>query len=224
MLSILIRALLTSLKKKGPATFVSYAASSLNGSSSTLTINKPSGVQAGDLLVVILSMATSTSWTGDTGWQEEYDVATGGVNTLRVAWKIATGGEPSSYTFTAANSHRGIGQILAFRKAAFDKVGTAATKNPSNGTLNIPGITALKGIIVGFVGCGISGTPTTKTFSTPSGMTATANHINVEGTTGNGFGAFHQAVDAGATGNRSTTVGGLNSGTAVGLMVGIKDG
>lgn len=67
-------------------------------SASTLVVTMPSGIVAGNLLVVILTLAgtTASGWTGPAGW-----TSLAGAQGHSIFYRIATGSETSTYTFTA---------------------------------------------------------------------------------------------------------------------------
>lgn len=89
---------------------------------STLTINKPTGVVAGDVLIVniaqagpsggnVLSNPTSSGWTLVAG----ADLAGGTRRWGAVLYKVAGASEPASYNFTLdADGNSGAGSIVAF--------------------------------------------------------------------------------------------------------------
>ena len=93
--------------------------STANSANATLTITKPTGVVAGDLLIVTiaqngtggLSNPTSTGWTLIDGAN-----LLGGTNRrAAVLYKIANAAEPANYTFTLdAQSNQTVGTIAAF--------------------------------------------------------------------------------------------------------------
>lgn len=123
--------------------FVSVASSTSTTGSSSLTINKPADVQEGDLLVAFMVSGTTATWTGATNWTEAVD------STVRVAYKVATASEPSSYTFSrSATGVAASGCIVALRGvsyagrgsiAASQDIGTSSTLNVlSNLTVNSP--------------------------------------------------------------------------------------
>lgn len=93
--------------------------------SSSLVISKPAGVVEGDLMLAFMSTSgtTARTWTGASGWTEVADQ--NAYPNLRVAYKIATSSEPSSYTFTASTSTTYLaGGILALRNATYAGVGS----------------------------------------------------------------------------------------------------
>jgi hypothetical protein len=95
--------------------------------STSLTISKPANVQEGDLLVAYMVSGTSASWTGATDWVEVVD------STVRVAYKVATSSEPSSYTFTrSATGVAAAGTIVALRGVNYTRRGSVVSS--VNGT------------------------------------------------------------------------------------------
>lgn len=85
---------------------------STNGTS--ITIERPQDCQAGDLLLAVLSTDTGTqTWTLPSGWNLIFSY-TNNTN-LAMAWKIATGSEPTSYTFSYSVAETSNGSILVIR-------------------------------------------------------------------------------------------------------------
>ncbi len=104
----------------------------LSPTTATVTVNKPAGTVAGDLMVMVGATGSLVrTWTGDTGWVEVADQ--GAPPNLRIAYKVAGSSEPSSYTFTI-DTATGTGIfacILTYRNAVYDTIGTFATNaNP----------------------------------------------------------------------------------------------
>lgn len=200
-------------------TYVAGVAFGETTASSTLTINKPTGVAAGDLLVSIvafgaISDSNNATWTGDTGWTEVYDQ---GVNpNIRVAWKVAGSSEPASYTFTTSVSsgyHGGV--VLAFRGAAFDVCGSAVVA-ASGGNVTASAITVSEAnsILLGFWFT----TANIASFSTPSGMTLLIDGSN---STNPDFDTFYQNVGAGSSGTK-TSGPGAGTRNVGGILLSIK--
>lgn len=93
--------------------------------STTIVINKPSGVVQNDLMVAIVTAddtGSNKTFTGPTGWTEAGDF--GG---LAVYYKTAGASETSTYTFTCSSGQVLSGIIMAFRNAAWDLIGASAT-------------------------------------------------------------------------------------------------
>jgi hypothetical protein len=181
-------------------------------SSSQLILTKPSGVAAGDLLIAFMCGDSSAAWTGDTGWTELIDGrASVGLPGVRVAYKIATGSEGSSYTFTCSQT-TGSGVILAYRNAAVDVTGSAA--GASFGDVVATSITlSADGLLLGF----FAHSSGSRSFTAPSGMSLIAEDTDSAQPS---FALFGQEVTAGATGSRTSTPS--FGGGASGVLIGIK--
>lgn len=92
------------------------------GTGTGFTINKPSNVQSGDLMVATFaSCAINTTVNPPAGWTLEYSNAinsNGGPTTLAVMYRIAGGSEPSSWsgTFTGGTRYgRTVVEAFAYR-------------------------------------------------------------------------------------------------------------
>jgi len=194
-----------------PPEFVA-SSSTQNGSvSSTLTINKPVGTVEGDLMVAVMSTASSASWI-DTTFTEVADQQ-GITPGLRVAYKVAGSSEPSNYTFTTNNASLMLaGSILTYRYAAYDTIGafTIAT-NP----LILPSISPSENQSILLA---IGARPAANiTLGTPTSMTARAMDAD---STAPSYIICDQTVTKGPVGTRSMTTG---SATGVaGIMLSIK--
>lgn len=105
-------------------TFVNSASNQNTSSGITqLTINKPTGTVENDLMIAFCMCTSAETWTGDTGWTEIADF--GSRPSLRIAYKIATASEASSYTFTTGTTtNTPSGSILTYRNATYDTIGS----------------------------------------------------------------------------------------------------
>ena len=73
------------------------------------TVNLPTGIVAGETIIVNMSIdgnTTTTFPTADGGWNKITEVNNGSAVTLVVAWREATGSEGSSIEVTTNNSER----------------------------------------------------------------------------------------------------------------------
>lgn len=177
----------------------------------TLTIDKPTGALAGDLLLAIMGSPGSTNFTGDTGWSEIVDVA--GTPSRRIAGKTAGGAEGSNYTFTAGTVGVNVGgAIFAYRDAAFDVVGTSGTAS-AGADIIAPSVSmSSTGILFAWFVTNQPG----RTFTTPTGMLPLAAFSG----SAPSFALFYQQLGAGATGTRTSTPSG--SGDTTGILFAIK--
>lgn len=188
------------------------AASTQNASSSTsLVINKPTGTASGDLMIAVMSIPANSTWTGGTDWTE---VADQGSNpSLRVAYKVAGGSEPASYTFTSSANNTGSGTILTYRYAAYDTIAGAFTTGAN--PLLISSITSTQGQSV-LIAAGAR-SATSVTLGTPVGMTARATDNDA---TSPSRIVCDQIIPKGPTGVRSMSTG--NTSGVSGIMLSVK--
>lgn len=192
-------------------TFVAVGTTNTSGSG-TVTINKPTGLQVGDLMVVFLSAINNNgvTWTQLTGWTEVLDSASSGPS-QDIQWKIATSADVASSTFTFTSSSGGsgyTGSIAAYRSASFDVVG-AATRT-TNGSVTASAITVSgdNSVLIGaFIQSNNGATITTA----PSGM----SQISYSSVAGGTLALYSQDVGAGSSGTKSIGFSGGASSSAV---------
>ena len=98
----------------------------INSDTSTqLVINKPPATSEGDLMIAVMAADSDVTWSGDTGWTEVADQ--GSSPSVRIAYKIATISEGTSYTFISNSVKKLAGSILTYRYASYDKIGVFTT-------------------------------------------------------------------------------------------------
>src|SRR5690606_26455205 len=112
----------------------------------TLTVAKPTGVQAGDLLIAhqtsdVSDLAELTTPTGGATWQLLDQFEEAGALQVKVWWKIAGESEPSSWNFSQESFADGAVLIAAVRNAADDTPTVANTSTTSTTSVPTPGIT-----------------------------------------------------------------------------------
>lgn len=135
-------------------------ATSVDWGSTTLTINKPSGISAGDIMIANISQATNYSPGNYVpagtpalgGWNliaTNNDLGFEKVARGTILYKIADATDANvatSYTFTLGNNHKAAGAIIAFTGINRDipfitkDIGTMQVTYSSNGAI-CPGIT-----------------------------------------------------------------------------------
>lgn len=198
---------------------VSYQTGNNASGLGSLPITKPTGTASGDLLLGVMSVsngAGGATWTGDTGWTEAIDQ--GAEPSLRVAYKTAGGSEGASYSFTSSLTQAEFGLVLCLRGVTWDVIGASVTTLTGNGDLVISGVTSGAGADGGWLlACVASADTGSPTHSTPSGMTLIATHTDASGRR---ISVFMQDISAGATGTRTTTIGGT-AGANGGILVGL---
>lgn len=94
--------------------FVAAASAAHTSSSSTLTLNKPAGVQQGDVLIAVVGVVDETI-TNPTGWTTLETLTTAHAKG-HLAYKVAGASEPTSYDWTLNQSQDDVaGSLVAFR-------------------------------------------------------------------------------------------------------------
>lgn len=159
---------------------------------STLTINKPTDTSNGDLMILIVSVAlSSTAWTFPSGWTALVGTSSSSAPNLGVAYKIASN-EGSNYTVNSSSSSgRYAGAIVTYRNAAYDIIGTrSGTRTASSITVSNNNSVLL----------GLFATETTTTLGTPTGFQLITRYSGLPS-----YGIFSKSVNAGSTGNVSTS-------------------
>lgn len=160
----------------------------------SVTVNKPTGTTSGDLLIAVMSAGSNNqTWTGDTGWTEAAD--SGLLPDLRVAYKVAGGSEPSTYTFTGsfgAGSRSAI--ILTVRGLSYTSIGAFGTIQTTSPVTVSASLTTTVSPAVLLYLAGSSGATTS--WTTPTDM----NYINQEiGSSGSSTIIFSQYTTAAAS-------------------------
>lgn len=195
--------------------FVASASTTNSVSQTTIVVNKPTGTIEGDLMIAFMGCGTSGSgfsWTGDTGWTEVCDQVAGA--NLRIAYKVATASEPSSYTFTLNTSVSSKGaSILTYRYAAYDTIAGAFTTgaNPLVLSSISPSLSQSLLLAVG------ARAAASVTLGTPTSMTA---RVTDNDATAPSYIVCDQTVSKGPTGTRSISTGSTTN--VAGIMLAIK--
>lgn len=194
--------------------FIASAFTQTTSSSSSITINKPTGTVENDLMLAFLSLDAGpggASWDNLTGWTR---VATNGASGRWVAvyYKVAGASEGSSYTFTNPNTNQMYGTILTYRYASYDTIGSfTSNTNP----LILPSITTAESqsILLAYG----QRRAANITLGTPTGMTAQVTDNDATSTSNI---VCVQTVPKGPTGTRSMSTG--SSTDVIGILLSIK--
>ena len=123
-------------------------ATTATSTNNTITINKPTGVIAGDIMIVNITSSDNNSLGGNdanlAGWNLIDGVNING-NTRRISilYKIAGAGEPGNYVFNVPNgtftTDNTVGAIIAFSGVS-NSIPFDVTPGTLNGTNNSPAI------------------------------------------------------------------------------------
>ena len=124
---------------------VSSSLTNENYGDGSVTVAKPSGTVAGDLLVAVyweIYGGGAPAFTGPTGWSTPaggsitHDSGEAGVSyALACFSKVAGAGEPSSYTFGSGIGGSAYGQILRVPGAVLDVAAAASTFGNNSATV-----------------------------------------------------------------------------------------
>ncbi|HZR02677.1 MAG TPA: LamG domain-containing protein [Burkholderiales bacterium] len=190
-------------------------------SAASVTINVPAGTKAGDLLLAAVAARNAATVTAPAGWTAVAALNTTSGTTLRqvVYYRVATGTEPASYTFTLSSSVRTAGLIVAYRgvDTANPIDVSAGQANASASTITAPSITPS---VTGTMLVGLFSAATGTTISSAAGMAYRADVLSGGGT-GIAIGVFdQQQATASATGTRTATAGG--SAVNIGQLVALR--
>jgi len=124
----------------GSAPVVQSETTGNHASSSAITVNKPSGTVAGDLLVC--TIASAQPWSEASGWSVARREASWYLaNSVAVFYKVAGGSEPSSYSFPATSSS-GLASHRCYR------ISGASASAPINATAFASDTTAVSSHVV----------------------------------------------------------------------------
>ena len=205
-----VAALLLSSAHAQAATFFRSASSNQNGAgAATLALNVPSGVVAGDVMIATVDADGTGSIAVPSGWS-----ATGLYNAVsqfgwsQVVFRVATSGEPASYSWTLGSTRKAVGTIVDY--IGVDNAAPIQTSATGSGTASpavAPTITttsAQQRVISDVGGENASGA---FAFTPPAGVTDRLEVYTSTGTPreGNDVADFIQAA-AGATPTRSFTI------------------
>ena len=132
-----------------PLTFV--ASSTVGaGSGTSNVINKPTGAQAGDLLIIAVVHGSSDTTVAISGFVTEFTDSSS-TPRIRVFSRVLDGSEGATFTITGANSARTV-VAVAYRGGAPDVNVVGATSGTSTSASGIaPSITATQaGVLLSF--------------------------------------------------------------------------
>ena len=145
------------------------ASTGANNVGNNVVIPRPAGVQTGDVMVAVVDVKAAPVVPTPAGWTLVSSTANGSSFRQLVYWRVATGSEPASYTWSYGENRAASGAIVAYSGAA--------TTNPvetySAGTGTTTSITApsLTSAVTGAMIVGAFGINADSTIAPPAGMT-----------------------------------------------------
>jgi MSHA biogenesis protein MshQ len=194
-----------------------HEAASSTDRDTSITVAVPAFTRAGDVMLAVVAARDAPSISADPAWTLlRTDVASGGDLRQSVYWRVASGGEPATYTWTLSSRERVAAQIVVYRGAAPTlPVSAGLTSVGSSSNIAAPSV-ASPGpdrTIVSFHGIARS-----TAISPPAGMSGRS-----EANTGSGgsgatiLTADQSTTTGGATGVRTATAS--NSAANIGQTV-----
>jgi hypothetical protein len=197
-----------------PAVTYRAAQTATTAGATSLAINVPAGVQANDLLVAHIARAGNAAINTPSGWTAAGGTTNGNFIRQATYYRVASGSEPASYTWTWTGSQPAAGGMSAYYgvkgSSPLDVVGTAATANNTT-TVSAPSLTTTTddALVLAFFASNSN-----STYSTATGMTERHDVA----TTGMSLGTDDMSqATAGATGAKASTAS--VSGRVVGHQV-----
>lgn len=178
-----------------------------NTASTTITINVPSGVVDGDILVLMV-MSNGASWTTPSGWTVW--LASG--NNRAIYYRTASS-EPASYTITQSVSETASACMVACNDAAIDVMGTISGSNSPSVAASIT-TTANNAFVFDYIAVNTA----SRTVTTPTGYTLLAS--DSDSTSPSYALIYTTQTTAGATGTLSVTVNGNMRSTLFSIIPG----
>jgi len=194
----------------------SFPADQGNEDGTDLTIPVPSGVQSGDILLVIERWAGVVVPTAPSGWSELFNI-TGSVSVFN---RTANSSEPADYTWTGVTDLGRAGCMVAFRNCTIGD--TNSSTLPSSNPMVIPTVTALAdgAALVALSGKPISSFSNTYTANSP--LIEAAQHEAAQGDGGNpsaAFIAYELSISAGSISGREIENTATFSASAAGICL-----
>ncbi|MGV3724636.1 MAG: SBBP repeat-containing protein, partial [Actinomycetota bacterium] len=188
----------------GDLQFRSAATGSNGAGATSLTLPRPSGVAAGDVLVAAIATgSTSVSFTAPAGWGQVINASESTTIRTIVYRRVAVGAEPASYTWTFNSSVRAVGAAAAYSGgnpaqpiAVADGFGNAVST-----AITAPGVTTP---VAGTRLIHVGATAVATTIAPPGGMTERAEAVGSALTLSL---SDEPRPTAGPTGSRTATAG-----------------
>src|ERR687891_434790 len=184
-----------------PAVTYRDAQTATTAGATSLVINVPAGVQANDLLVAHIARTGNAAISTPSGWTVAGGTNNGNFIRQETYYRVASGSEPASYTWTWTGSQPAAGGMSAYYgvkgSSPLDVVGTADTANNTT-TVTAPSLTTTvnDALVLAFFASNSN-----STYSTATGMT----ERHEVGTAGMSIGTDDMSqATAGATGAKTS--------------------
>lgn len=211
---------------------VASATKSHGGGTDSLTINKPSSLATGDLMIAALHIHGSSAGFSLAGWTTLFTGDDGSNQGLRVLWKIATAGDVAASNFafsTSGTSGDGMSGFIARITGTFsdvDNIMSTYDVNTSATTTHTftPGLTPVLSNTLFLMGSGVRGDTTQSTYAVANNNPTWTERVDTSINTSNdsSISLATAALSAvGATGDFNITLGG--SFEAVGFLIAITE-
>lgn len=182
----------------GGITFVATA-QNYAPSTTSLVITKPTGTVSGDLMIAVMSRSSgsgSRTWSPPAGWTQVLGTVASASPSMGIAYRIAGASEGANYTFTFSNTANLAGDIITYRGANYDAIGTVSTDsaNPITATA----VTVASGLLLAVY----MSDAASVTLSTPSGFSAVDANSDA---TAPSLAIFSKLVSSGSSGTVDST-------------------
>ena len=185
-----------------------------NGTSNVFTLNKPSGVSSGNVLIAAISHGNSSvTITPPSGWI--LINAYSGWSPSYVYYKIAGVSEPANYTWTFNAAETASGVITNFTGTFCNSPVGVSSVTPTTGYTALSVTTALPNQMLVAV---YSGGGSNNNWSTPAGMTA--GYSGGQGCSNSTAIFYGVQAAAGASGTKTATP--LNAGTGIAYLIALQ--
>jgi hypothetical protein len=189
-------------------TAVAQSTAVQNTSSSSITVNVPTGTSNGDLMIMVATLNdTLTFWSTPSGWIEW------GQSLGRAVFYRTASSEPASYTITQGNSNTSSAAILTYRNAVPDTIGVFSV-NVSPSVAAAITTTDSNSYVFDYIA---GRTNASQTYTTPTGFTSLVSDTD---STAPSYQVFYKTqATAGSTGTATSTT---SSGAAMSIQFSIK--
>jgi len=191
--------------------YESYAANATSSGVESITVTKPTGTTEGDLLFAYLVSDASGAWDTFDGYTE---ITSGGIangsSNMTTAYKIATGSEPTDYTFGQTGGTYLNAVVARYSKTSGSWSISGYNSNTATGTVSTGSVTTSSAdIFIGLFGSDDGGI----SLSDYDGLT----QISYDSSGSSSLGAYYQTGLSGSISKTFTSASGGN--VAIGVAI-----